>query len=349
MCNEMVRQSVRDTCSFSFLYYYYFTKILIKIFVNFLEMANALEADGVCLKSANTSDSFANCRVSAGATCISGTDFVDSCTEFASKSNSLTYCKLNSEAPLVGINLVDNSLDSDSSKPCVGIPSMTNPCADHISDISYPTTDDLCSDQTSICDPTPAENCAPIKPETINESQTVQNCLLVDIEMRSNSKTVDSSPEDCGDLSITNDDSRFEDQEVVKEWLQGTVEHLRRIRGSSDENDFDVDLEIQDEETVEVQEFYEEEEIAEETIKSEQGTCSSTDEGDYENEEPMSYELQQGYKILREIMGNNNRSFTWPFVNPVDAAAEGCSDYYKKVNKPMWLMKSKLTVTTSQK
>lgn len=314
-------------------------------------MANILEADGIRLNSANTSDSVANCDGSAvsekQATCISGTDFLDSLTEFTGKSNSLTNCKFNSETPLVGMNFTDNSVDSDSSKSCM-IPSTTILSADHISDISYQTTDDLCNDRTSICDPTPVANCTPVEPEVVSRSQTVQNCLSVENEMRNDSKIVDSSPEDCGDLSVMNDDSRFEDQEVVKEWLQGTVEHLKRIV-SSEENDLDIDLDIQDEETVEVQEFYQEEEIAEETIESEKEACSSTDEGEDENEEPLSYELQQGYKILREIMGNNNRSFTWPFVNPVDAAAEGCADYYRKVKKPMWLMKSKLTATASRR
>lgn len=317
--------------------------------VNFVEMANTLEADGVRLNPAAASDSVANCDDSAEAetqtTCISGTDFLDSHLEFTGRSKSLSNCKLNSETLLVGMSLADNSVDSDSSKSCV-IPSMANLSADHISDISYQTTDDLCSDRTSICDPMPVTNCVSVEPDVVSRLQTVQNCLSVENEIRKDSKIVDSSPEDCGDLSVMNDDSRFEDQEVVKEWLQGTVEHLKRIT-SSDENDLDIDLEIQDEETVEVQEFYQEEEIAEETIGSEEETCSSKDED--ENEEPLSYELQQGYKILREIMGNNNRSFTWPFVNPVDSTAEGCADYYEKVKKPMWLMKSKLAVAFSQR
>jgi len=54
----------------------------------------------------------------------------------------------------------------------------------------------------------------------------------------------------------------------------------------------------------------------------------------------MSYELQQGYRILRELMTDSNKSFVGPFLNPVDSTAAGCSDYYERIKRPMWMKKS---------
>jgi hypothetical protein len=54
----------------------------------------------------------------------------------------------------------------------------------------------------------------------------------------------------------------------------------------------------------------------------------------------MSYELQQAYRILRELMTDSNKSFVGPFLNPVDSTAPGCSDYYDKIKRPMWMKRS---------
>lgn len=61
-----------------------------------------------------------------------------------------------------------------------------------------------------------------------------------------------------------------------------------------------------------------------------------------ENEkEPLSYELQQGFRILREIMSDGNKSLNWPFMEPVDSEGMGLQDYASRIKEPMWLKKSK--------
>ena len=55
---------------------------------------------------------------------------------------------------------------------------------------------------------------------------------------------------------------------------------------------------------------------------------------------PLSVDLQQGFRILREIMCDANKSFNWPFLNAVDSSIVGCEDYYERVKKPIWLRKS---------
>jgi hypothetical protein len=60
--------------------------------------------------------------------------------------------------------------------------------------------------------------------------------------------------------------------------------------------------------------------------------------------ESMSYELQQGYRILRELMTDSNKSFVGPFLNAVDTTAVGCADYYERIKRPMWMKRSKYFV-----
>ena len=70
-------------------------------------------------------------------------------------------------------------------------------------------------------------------------------------------------------------------------------------------------------------------------------------QSDNTNKEPLSLELQQADRILREIMSDSNKSLIWPFVGAVDATEDGLEDYYEKIKEPMWLEKSKYLSKTS--
>ena len=70
--------------------------------------------------------------------------------------------------------------------------------------------------------------------------------------------------------------------------------------------------------------------------KKKQQPIEEEDWGD----EPLSYELYQGYRILRELMTDVNRSINWPFINKVDPEASDAFDYYDRVKDPIWLNKS---------
>jgi hypothetical protein len=65
-----------------------------------------------------------------------------------------------------------------------------------------------------------------------------------------------------------------------------------------------------------------------------------TDSGSETDDSELSYELQKGSKILKEIMKQAYKSITWPFRYAVDPDAPGCEEYYTIVEKPMWLKKS---------
>jgi len=56
----------------------------------------------------------------------------------------------------------------------------------------------------------------------------------------------------------------------------------------------------------------------------------------------FSYELQQAYRIFRELTGDCNKSFVGPFVNPIDSSSPDYAEYHKRVKHPMWLKQSKL-------
>ena len=64
-----------------------------------------------------------------------------------------------------------------------------------------------------------------------------------------------------------------------------------------------------------------------------------TDDHTY-NQAPLSYELQQGLRILRELMSDSNKSVNWHFLHPVDDSHPETADYYEKIKKPIWLGKS---------
>jgi len=55
----------------------------------------------------------------------------------------------------------------------------------------------------------------------------------------------------------------------------------------------------------------------------------------------LSYELQQGYRILRELTTDSNKSFVSPFVNPLDPSSPDYAEYHRRVRHPVWLSQSK--------
>jgi hypothetical protein len=61
--------------------------------------------------------------------------------------------------------------------------------------------------------------------------------------------------------------------------------------------------------------------------------------------ESMTYELQQGYRIFRQLLVDSNKSFVGPFLHPVDATALGCSDYYQRIKQPICLKQSNFCST----
>ncbi|XP_035699448.1 uncharacterized protein LOC118432052 isoform X1 [Branchiostoma floridae] len=54
-----------------------------------------------------------------------------------------------------------------------------------------------------------------------------------------------------------------------------------------------------------------------------------------------SHELQQGYRILREIMVDHRKNISWPFLDPVDVEGENLWDYHDRIKQPMWLRRIK--------
>eukprot|EP00057_Strongylocentrotus_purpuratus_P014792 XP_011669266.1 PREDICTED: uncharacterized protein LOC105440611 [Strongylocentrotus purpuratus] len=51
----------------------------------------------------------------------------------------------------------------------------------------------------------------------------------------------------------------------------------------------------------------------------------------------LTPELQQGYRILVDLMGERSKSFAWPFMDRVDPVALKLPDYYDRIKTPMWL------------
>ena len=73
-------------------------------------------------------------------------------------------------------------------------------------------------------------------------------------------------------------------------------------------------------------------------LKNGKSSNKNVDNGD--EREPLSYELEQGNRILKEIMSEANKSVNWAFMEAVDAEKMGLYDYYERIKKPMWLKKS---------
>lgn len=61
---------------------------------------------------------------------------------------------------------------------------------------------------------------------------------------------------------------------------------------------------------------------------------------------PATSELQHGYRILRELMADGNKSVNWAFMDAVDSDAYGLHDYYERVKQPMWLCRSKYFIVS---
>ena len=55
----------------------------------------------------------------------------------------------------------------------------------------------------------------------------------------------------------------------------------------------------------------------------------------------LSYELKQAYRVFVELLSDSNRNVTWPFLDPVDAKAQGLWDYHERIKEPMSFAKSK--------
>ena len=55
----------------------------------------------------------------------------------------------------------------------------------------------------------------------------------------------------------------------------------------------------------------------------------------------LSEELQKGMRILLDILSSLHNNTTAPFMEEVDAARDGAPDYYKVIDKPMWITKIK--------
>ena len=49
----------------------------------------------------------------------------------------------------------------------------------------------------------------------------------------------------------------------------------------------------------------------------------------------LSYEVQQGYRIFREMLSDPYRTITYPFLEPVDAEGMGLWDYHERIKEPM--------------
>jgi len=61
---------------------------------------------------------------------------------------------------------------------------------------------------------------------------------------------------------------------------------------------------------------------------------------DEDNNTPISHDLQQGLRILKELMADSNKSVNWPFMDPVDCNHTETLDYYDKIKNPVWFRKS---------
>ncbi|XP_069132417.1 uncharacterized bromodomain-containing protein 10-like [Argopecten irradians] len=60
---------------------------------------------------------------------------------------------------------------------------------------------------------------------------------------------------------------------------------------------------------------------------------------DIDTRDPLSPELQQGYRILKELMADGNKSVNWHFLEAVDSSHPETADYYERIKRPVWLGK----------
>lgn len=54
----------------------------------------------------------------------------------------------------------------------------------------------------------------------------------------------------------------------------------------------------------------------------------------------LSYEMKQAYRVYVELLSDSNRNVAWPFLEPVDAKAQGLWDYHERIKEPMSFAKS---------
>lgn len=55
----------------------------------------------------------------------------------------------------------------------------------------------------------------------------------------------------------------------------------------------------------------------------------------------FTYDVQHGYRIFRELLADQYKSVTRPFLEPVDAEGLGLWDYYSRIETPMSFRQSK--------
>ena len=55
----------------------------------------------------------------------------------------------------------------------------------------------------------------------------------------------------------------------------------------------------------------------------------------------FSYDVQQGYRIFRELLSDQFKSITYPFIDPVDVEGMGLWDYDSRIKTPMSFSQSK--------
>lgn len=147
--------------------------------------------------------------------------------------------------------------------------------------------------------------------ENVLKESSTDNCVTQKIkDLRSNSK------ESCSNLTKS-----------------GNITRSQSANSRSISNSL--------EDCVEVQEYFQEEEIGEDNITK---GIANNDRKDkcMSSNVSQSQELQQGFRILNEILSDSNKHLNWPFIEPVDSTQDGCQDYYEMIETPMWLSKSML-------
>lgn len=58
----------------------------------------------------------------------------------------------------------------------------------------------------------------------------------------------------------------------------------------------------------------------------------------------FSYEVQQGYRIVRELLSDQYKSIIYPFLQPVDVEGLNLWDYHARIETPMSFSQSKVKV-----
>lgn len=72
--------------------------------------------------------------------------------------------------------------------------------------------------------------------------------------------------------------------------------------------------------------------------ESQKADSESGDEEDLQFLENLSPDLQHGYRILKELMGDQNT--IWPFLDPVDVEGLNLTNYHAIVKRPMCFSQS---------